>query len=239
MGVFGLLLQFGFTISSNKYAQRKIGFFGTNEEFLNTILYLAAHVAKADGKVEDSELFTIEKKLLQDYDPATVKRYMSYVNGAIDKDLSIKRICRVIVREFDIPSSIQLMNFLISIVVIDGWMSKKEMEALRQIAIAIRLPIRSFMAILAMHNYRLEGEQKKYKRVKRTSGLSLSRAYRILEIAESASDKQVKKAYRKLAIIHHPDKVIHLGMEFQKAAKEKFQKVADAYEVVKKKRGFK
>jgi DnaJ like chaperone protein len=58
-----------------------------------------------------------------------------------------------------------------------------------------------------------------------------------LEIDSSASDELLKKAYRKMAIKYHPDKISHLGEEFQNAAKEKFQKVNDAYETIKKERG--
>jgi len=49
----------------------------------------------------------------------------------------------------------------------------------------------------------------------------------------------VKKAYRKMAIKYHPDKVSHLGPEHQNAAKEKFQKLTEAYERIKKERGIK
>jgi len=239
MGIMGLTIEGIILINIRSRTRRKIGFLGAGDEHLNIILYLAAYMVKSDGKIEASELYIIEKDLSQDYAPPFVKKYMEYVKKSMDKELSIKRICSVIVHEFDISSKIQLMNFLISIVVVDGWMTKKEMMALRQIAIAIRLPIKSFRSILAIHVYRLEGEQKKYKRVKRTSGISVGGAYQILEISESASDKEVKKAYRRLAVLHHPDKVIHLGEEFQKAAKKIFQKVADAYEIIKKKRGFK
>ena len=63
--------------------------------------------------------------------------------------------------------------------------------------------------------------------------------YEILGVSKSASASEIKKAYRKMAIKHHPDKVNQLGEEHQKAAKEKFQKIQDAYEVIKKERGFK
>mgnify|MGYP000288909739 CR=1 FL=1 len=53
----------------------------------------------------------------------------------------------------------------------------------------------------------------------------------------NADDKQIKKAYRKLAIQYHPDKVAQLGEDFQKGAKEKFQKVQDSYETIKESRG--
>jgi len=61
----------------------------------------------------------------------------------------------------------------------------------------------------------------------------------VLEISESASDVEVKKAYRKMAVKYHPDKVTHLGEEFRLAAREKFIKVKDAYDLIKKERGLK
>ena len=61
--------------------------------------------------------------------------------------------------------------------------------------------------------------------------------YKILEIEKSANDDEVKKAYRKMAIKYHPDKVSHLGEDFQHMAKEKFQSVQRAYENIKKSRG--
>ena len=60
---------------------------------------------------------------------------------------------------------------------------------------------------------------------------------KILEIETTASDDEVKKAYRKMAVKYHPDKVSHLGEDYQKMAKEKFQNVLRAYENIKKARG--
>jgi len=61
-------------------------------------------------------------------------------------------------------------------------------------------------------------------------------AYKILEIEPTVSDDDVKKAYREMAKKYHPDKVSYLGEDFQQAAKEKFQKVNEAYEEIKKQR---
>ena len=61
--------------------------------------------------------------------------------------------------------------------------------------------------------------------------------YKILEIEKSATDEEVKKAYRRMAVKYHPDKVSQLGQDIQKAAEEKFKKVQEAYENVKKSRG--
>ena len=61
--------------------------------------------------------------------------------------------------------------------------------------------------------------------------------YRVLEISPGASDDEVRRAYRRMSMKHHPDKVAHLGSEFQKAATEKFQRVNAAYAAIKKARG--
>ncbi len=64
-------------------------------------------------------------------------------------------------------------------------------------------------------------------------------AYKILEIESTASDDEVKKAFRNMAKKYHPDKVGHLGEDFKKVANEKFRKVQEAYDKVKKERGIK
>ncbi|MCI6492967.1 MAG: DnaJ domain-containing protein, partial [Bacteroidales bacterium] len=66
---------------------------------------------------------------------------------------------------------------------------------------------------------------------------SNERNYRILEIEPNATDEEVKKAYRKMAIKYHPDKVATLGEDVQKAAEEKFKAVNQAYEAICKERG--
>ena len=62
-------------------------------------------------------------------------------------------------------------------------------------------------------------------------------SYTILEIDKSATDIEVKKAFRRMATKYHPDKVSHLGEEFRSIAEEKFKKVNEAYQQVKKERG--
>ncbi|MCK9618812.1 MAG: DnaJ domain-containing protein [Lentimicrobiaceae bacterium] len=60
--------------------------------------------------------------------------------------------------------------------------------------------------------------------------------YDVLELQPVASDEEVKKAYRKMAVNYHPDKVSYLGEEIQQAANEKFKKVIEAYQLISKER---
>ena len=69
-------------------------------------------------------------------------------------------------------------------------------------------------------------------------GTNIEDAYKVLEIGSSATDEEVKKAYKKMAMKHHPDRVATLGADVRIAAEEKFKSIVAAYEVIKKERNF-
>lgn len=54
--------------------------------------------------------------------------------------------------------------------------------------------------------------------------------YEILGIHPGASKQEIQAAHRKLVQQYHPDKVAHLGQEFQDLAREKFVEIQDAYD---------
>jgi DnaJ like chaperone protein len=58
-----------------------------------------------------------------------------------------------------------------------------------------------------------------------------------LEVSSSATDEELKKAYRRMATKHHPDKVAHLGPDAQQAANEKFQQLNQAWDQIRRERG--
>ena len=101
----------------------------------------------------------------------------------------------------------------------DGNVADGELQILRRIATLLQIPSSDFESIKSMF-YR-----------------DVNADYHVLGIEPSATDEEVKKAYRQMAVRYHPDKVAQLGEEFQKGAKEKFQMVQDAYENIKKARG--
>lgn len=56
--------------------------------------------------------------------------------------------------------------------------------------------------------------------------------YEVLGVSKGANQEEIRGAYRKLAQRYHPDRVLHLGEEFQQLAKEKFQDIQQAYETL-------
>ena len=66
---------------------------------------------------------------------------------------------------------------------------------------------------------------------------TLEEAYKVLEITPEATNEEVRAAYRRLALKHHPDKVAALGEDIHKAANEKFQRINDAKAQIYKARG--
>ena len=70
-------------------------------------------------------------------------------------------------------------------------------------------------------------------------GESLADAFKVLEIEPSATDEEVRKAFRQLALKHHPDRVATLGEDVRRAAEEKFQQINNAKERIYKARGMK
>jgi DnaJ-class molecular chaperone len=56
--------------------------------------------------------------------------------------------------------------------------------------------------------------------------------YQVLELQNNASDEEVKKAYKKMAVKYHPDKHANSTEQEKKEAEEKFKTIAEAYEVL-------
>jgi DnaJ like chaperone protein len=246
LGIFSIIVYNIITFGNGlkeTHLKNKYHFLDSESDFTNILLRLIAEIVSVDGKEVGKELKYVQSILSKYFDGVRVKELLSAITFFIDKgDLNYEPICKILAVKFNYQSKIQLMHLLTGICATDSLISKKEEALLKNVAREIRLPFATFNQILLMHHfkYEREKEQNQYrrKRTKYTSQSQLKTAYGILGIAESAESNQIKKAYRKLAVIHHPDKVAYLGGEIQKLAKEKFQIISDAYELIKKKKGF-
>jgi len=184
-----------------------------------SLLVLSAAVMKADGKVLKSELDYVKKFFTQQFGTQNTASQMKVLQELLKKDIPVRQICEQIRYNMEHPLRLQLLHYLYGISKADGHVDKTEVEIIEQIAYYLGISGKDMASIKAMF----------YKET--------ASAYKILEIEKGATDSEVKKAYRRMAVKHHPDKVSHLGDEFRKAAKEKFLMVQEAYENIKKERG--
>jgi DnaJ like chaperone protein len=222
-----------------KSTKRDFGFLGNEEDIIKFILALAAYLAKSANTVQQAEKKFIEDSIKHDFKEKYSDRYVALFNKYLEIDINLKKVCLTLRAQYNISSTIHLMHFLVGLVAADGVLSREEEHKLFAIARNLRLPYASLRSIIAMFNLQREANESKsnnnYKRPV-NSAASLSNAYAIFDLSSAATNDKIKKAYRKLAKLHHPDKVAHLGKFHQEKAKIKFQKILDAYELIKKSR---
>ena len=183
-----------------------------------SLLVLFAKIMKADGKLLKSELDYIKNFLKRNLNQKQAKVFIKMFQEILKQDYSTADVCKQIQQSMDHPSRLELMHVLFGLSASDGEIHPEEIKV-----------------ILTIANY-LNISKKDYESIKAIFIKDIDSAFKILEISSSASDSEVKKAYRKMAVKYHPDKVAHLGKEIQKTAEEKFKAVSDAYNEIKKQR---
>lgn len=190
-------------------------------DFEVSLLILASIVIKADGKQDQRELNFVRQQFVGMFGKARANHaFRLFKSISRQKNISTRQVCLQIKQMMNHPSRLQLLHFLFGIAKADGIVVENEVKSIQTIANYLGISASDFESIKAMF----------YS--------SSDNAYKILEIDKTATESQIKKAYRKMAKKYHPDKVMHLGKEYQKGAKEKFRQVQEAYEQLQKERGF-
>ena len=137
---------------------------------------------------------------------------------------TIRKSCVEIGFHMNISQRLQLLNYLVIIAKVDGIVSPEEVAALKEVARYLGLSPQDVDSMLNLESGAKDSS-------------SIEEAYKVLGILPSATDEEVKTAYRKMALKHHPDRVASLGEDVRKAAEKKFQKINDAKERIFKARG--
>lgn len=224
--------------------------FSKNDEkldYIKELLALVSVILTNDKKLLQSELNYVKRFLKHNFSEEEAQDYLLVFREYTKKNLSIEKICVRLNRGLDNPGKRQIMHLLIGAAVADRDLTISELDHLYYIGRQMNISKLTIDSLLSMHSFTYEGNfqrkqqgnQQQSSRSSRRPSYSLKDAYRVLEISENATESEVKKAYRKLVVIYHPDKVSQMGANFQKSAKEKFQKIQDAYEQIKKSKGIK
>jgi DnaJ like chaperone protein len=190
-------------------------------DFAMSLVVLSAAVMNADGKVLKSELNFVKKFLKMNFGEVQADQLILLLKEALKQEVDVRGVADQIRMNMDHPKRMLLLQYLYGIANADGHLDKRELELIRLIAKHLGISLKDAASIEEpFHSGTLN-------------------PYKVLEITENTTDSEVKKAYRKLAIKFHPDKIGDLGEGPRKLAKERFLQVQGAYEQIKKSRGFK
>ncbi len=192
----------------------------TRGDFILSLLVLSAAVMKADNVVRKSELNFVKKFLLQNFNEEETLEALKILKEILNRDINLDEVCAQIKMKMTKPLKLQIIHYLFGIAYADGELHDNEKETIRQICFKIGLSDYDFETIYSMYKPKV----------------NIDDYYSVLGVSKSASNEEIKKAYKSLAVKHHPDKVAHLGEDIQKAAQEKFKKINEAYEFIKKER---
>ena len=213
--------------------REKATYDGQRNSFLFSMLVMASYIIRADGRIMHSEMEFVRNFLRRTFGEAAVsegqqillnlfeqRKQMDEQNPMAFKN-TIRDCGKQIAINLTYEQRLQLLVFLVEIAKSDGHVCNEEIEALKEVATYMGLSIKEVESMLNLGGNSLEG------------------AYKVLEISPTATNEEVRAAYRRLALKHHPDKVATLGEDIKKAAEEKFQSINNAKEQIYKARGMK
>ena len=209
----------------------------SNEEqrnsFLFSMLVLSSYIIKADNKIMHSEMEFVRQFLRQNFGEQAVNQGQEILLKLFEIQKkqgiqvfrnTIHQSCAEIKHNMNVSQRLQLLNYLVIIAKVDGYVSPEEIKALKEVARHLGLTAKDVDSMLNMEN----GAR---------ANSNIEDAYKVLGLSSTATDDEVKVAYRKMALKHHPDRVATLGEDIRKAAEKKFQDINDAKERIFKARG--
>ena len=245
-----------------KYEQEE-----TKMNYKDTILHLLAEVMKADEKQIKCELDRVKATIRRYYlteeeQKNALKQFQSILNDKKNSDLN--KICRIINLQFDYAAKSELIMELLAVAYADDHFDTTEETIIQKIVKNLNITSQEYKSIyiLFMNKYKQgeykyenyneynknwenenknknSGNSKSNSNRSKSGSISVSEAYDILGVAGNASDAEVKKAYRVLAMMYHPDKFSSLGDEAVRQATESMKQINAAWDVVKEARGMK
>lgn len=193
----------------------------TQGDFAVSLLILIAAVMKADNRIKKTELDYVKKFLRYRFGEESAIEALQMLRDLLKQDIPIGKVCVQMKQNMNLASRLELLHLLYGVANADGEIHPTELSTLEQIG------------------YYLGISNQEQKSIKSMFISSSKSQYEMLGLEEGATNDEIKKMYRKLAVKYHPDKVNYLGDDVKKSAEEKFQKINQAYEAIKKERGIK
>ena len=186
-----------------------------------SIIVLLACVIKADGRVLKSEIAYIKPFLVRTFGEEGAKQALQLLKELLNKHINPAEVAQQIKQHVNYSVRLELVHLLLDIAKADGDVADAEISIIETISVHMGVSNADLQSLLSLYRKQKDANW----------------AYTALEIEPSASDEEVKKAYRRMAMKYHPDKVANAGENIRQQATEKFRAINEAYEYIKKVRG--
>ena len=223
--VIGTIVSFVFSYnktSPNDYQQYSDSITISAEELKYSILVLLSCVMKADGVVKKSEVNAVKPFLIELFGSEhEALNALQTLKNLLESSVSIESVTPQLRRNVPYEVRLELVHVLINIAIADGAITDPEERMLYQIASYLSISENDYISLKALYQQNQDPNW----------------AYTALGIGPDATDEEVKKAYRNMAMKYHPDKVASAGEEIKQQATEKFRAINEAYEHIKAIRG--
>ena len=209
----------GYYLGKNVFASKV----DNKTAFEISLLILSSVVIKADGKVLKSELEYVKKFFTNTFGTTKSNEYFRMFNNLNKQDYSskLRQVCLQLNSHINHSSRLEIIHFLFGVSAADNEIHPNEVEQIKRIATYMNINSYDFESIQSMFL---------------SKGSNSEKWYTILGITKDATDTEVKKAYRKMAVKYHPDKLIGVSDDIKKLAEEKFLVVKESYEQIMKSR---
>ena len=220
------------------------------QAFFDTTFAVMGHIAKADGRVTEGEI-QVARAIMQrmGLNEQQRRRAINEFNRGKQADFNLESHCQFMMRRCHRHRSILKMFLEIQTqaAYANGIASPRQQQILQNICRIMHMPVLNFTLLNMIYGRRTQQQQYHYQQSNSYRSFTqnpvgdLSQAYAMLEITASATDAEVKKAYRRMMSQNHPDKLVAKGLpeEMVKMATEKTQRIQKAYEQICKARGMK
>lgn len=222
--VIGFAIGSLFGASANTQQQSGTYSRQTSEgDFKASLLVMIACVMKADGRVQKSELDVVKRFLVSNFGEEGALEALQILKKVLDQPIDEVEVASQINRYMNYSSKLQLLRLLFDVAYADGEVAPAELNVIKRVAGVFGIDPADFESLKAPYVKHVDENW----------------AYKALEIEPSATNDDIKKAYRRMAMKYHPDKVNDLGEDVKRSATEKFRELKEAYEHLKKLRNIK
>lgn len=189
------------------------------DNFIFSLLVLSSCVIQADGKIMHSEMEYVRRFFRTNFGESAAQQANDILLKLFKTEVDLPGCGRQIADHMDYASRLQLLHYLAGIAQADGKVTDDEVQVLRQAARAMLMDEREVDALLNLGKQDIEA------------------AYKVLEVSPDISDADLKRAYKKLVLKNHPDRVAALGEDIRLKAEEKLKQINEAYRRICEARG--